>query len=460
MKNEKKQDAEHSRRTFMKTTAGAAAAGLLIGTSKTSWAGANDRIRCAVCGLKGRGGTHMRSLGGQPNVEIAAFVDPDESQLEMRAKEVLEKNKELKGNQEELWPIPKLYTDIRDALEEDKELNVVSIATPNHWHSLIGIWACQAGKDVYVEKPLSHNVWEGRQLVKAARKYNRIVQHGTQARSYTSVQKAMKLLKEGVIGDLYMAKGLCYKWRDTIGKTPDGPVPDGVDYDLWKGPAPDKKFSQNRFHYNWHWQWEYGNGDIGNQGVHQLDVARWGLGVDLPSKVQAMGGHFMFDDDQTTPNTLLSSMMYPERNMMLVFEVRHWITNHEGGIGQGPSNTVGNLFYGSEGYMAVEGDSYRTFLGKERKEGPSGGTKGGHAIHFENFIKAVRSRKVEDLNADVLEGHYSSALGHLANIAYRVGRTIDFDPQKEIIVGDDEANLLITDGDRDYRRPYRVPEKI
>ena len=230
---------------------------------------------------------------------------------------------------------PKTYTDIRKLLD-DKSIDAVSIATPNHWHALMAIWACQAGKDVYVEKPCSHNLWEGRQLVLAAARYNRIVQHGTQSRSNPASMQAMKQMQDGLLGDVYLSRGLCFKWRDTIGHTPVSPVPAGVDYDLWTGPAPLLPFTKNHFHYNWHWFWDYGNGDLGNQGIHQLDIARWGLGLGFPNKISAVGGHFMFDDDQQTPNTLNCGFQYDRPNgkrTMLEFEVRHWITNHEAGIG-------------------------------------------------------------------------------------------------------------------------------
>jgi predicted dehydrogenase len=352
--------------------------------------------------------------------------------------------------------------DIRKLLE-DKTIDAISIATPNHWHSLMGVWACQAGKDVYVEKPCSHSYWEGKQLVIAARKYNRIVQHGTNSRSTVALREAMQKLRDGVIGDVYMARGLCFKWRDTIGKKPDSPVPQGVDYDLWLGPAPARPFNPNRFHYNWHWNWDYGNGDIGNQGIHEMDICRWGLGVTLPTKVFSMGGHFMFDDDQVTPNTQVANLEFDKngKKVMIVFEVRHWMSNNEAGIGQRRddkgfnSNCIGNIFYGSDGYMAIEGyNSYKTFLGKTQEPGPSRREGGSN---WENFIKAVRSRKREDLNADIEEGHFSSALMHLANISYRIGRSIEFDPAKEQIVRDGAANAMLR---QKYRAPFVVPEKV
>ncbi|MCI0665489.1 MAG: Gfo/Idh/MocA family oxidoreductase, partial [Acidobacteria bacterium] len=279
----------NNRRNFIKSSTSAVAA-TAVGLNIKSYAGSpNDTIRVAVVGLRGQGNSHIREYARMTNVEIAALCDVDESILKKRCEEV------EKGSGKK----PKEFVDIRKLLE-DKSIDAISIATPNHWHSLMGIWACQAGKDVYIEKPCSHSVWEGRQLVAAARKHNRIVQHGTNSRSTVALREAMQKLQEGVIGDVYMSRGLCFKWRDTINKKPDEPVPAGVHYDLWLGPAPKRPFNPNRFHYNWHWNWDYGNGDIGNQGIHEMDICRWGLGVTLPTKVCSMGGHYMFDDDQQT----------------------------------------------------------------------------------------------------------------------------------------------------------------
>ena len=435
------------RRSFLKSSAGVVATAA-VGTGSAagllSRADANDTIRAGVVGLRGRGRSHIKGFAGLPKVEVAALCDVDENIMAERNSD-LEK---LTGRK------ARTYTDMRRLLEA-KDIDVVGFATPNHWHALGGIWACQAGKDAYVEKPCSHNVWEGRKLVEAARRYDRIVQHGTQSRSSVGVREGVRKLREGVIGDVYMAKGLCYKWRNTIGRTPQEPVPDGVHYDLWPGPAPQRPYSRNRFHYNWHWHWDYGNGDIGNQGVHEMDMARWGLGVGLPTKVQSSGGHYMFDDDQETPNCQLATFEYPDQKKQLVFEVRHWITNHEAGLGQGKSNEVGVLFFGSEGYMVMQGGKgYRTYLGRNREPGPTR-MEGGN--NFANFIQAVRSRRTEDLNADVEEGHLSSALCHLANMAYRTGRTLDFDPATETVQGDSEASTLLT---RDYRAPFLVPEVV
>jgi predicted dehydrogenase len=435
-----------NRRNFIKASAMTAAVSSLTYASSPN--GANSRVRVAVVGVHGRGQEHIQGFSrlSTINVELAALCDVDESVLKGRLDQV----EKARGKR------PVGYTDVRKLLE-DKSIDAVSFATPNHWHALGTIWACQAGKDVYVEKPCSYSVWEGRKMVEAARKYNRIVQHGTQIRSSQAIQEAVKKMNDGLIGQVFMAKGLCYKWRDTIGHAKEEPVPPGVHYDLWMGPAPERPFTKNRFHYNWHWQWAYGCGDIGNQGVHQLDVARWGLGVGLPSKVQSMGGHYMFNDDQETPNTQVCAFEYPEVKKLLTFEVRHWITNPEGDIGteKSDSNAIGVLFLGSEGYIEIPNyGSYRTFLGRKKEPGPSAK---GDGDHFANFIEAVRNRKRETLNAEIEEGHISSSLAHLANISYRLGRSLSFDPKTERFQGDEEANKLLK---RDYRSPYVIPETV
>jgi len=421
--------------------------------------GANDRVRVAVCGLHGRSKDHLAAFSRLSGVEIAALCDVDENVLGKRRGEV-------SGS-------PQTYVDVRKLLE-DKSIDAISIATPNHWHTLMAIWACQAGKDVYVEKPCCHNLWEGQQLVRAAVKYNRVVQHGTQIRSAPAIQEAVKTLHEGGIGEVYLARGLCYKWRDTIGRALEEPVPAGVHYDLWTGPAPLKPFTRNRFHYNWHWIWDTGNGDLGNQGVHQMDVARWGLGVKFPNRVSAVGDHFIFEDDQQTPNTLNCAFEFDlpgGKRRMIEFEVRHWMTNNEAGIGRGDlvagkkrffghHNTIGNLFYGSNGYLAIgdeDASTYETWLGKDEKAGPHGH---GGGDHFANFIDCVRSRKKEDLTAPVEEAHISCSLVHLANASYRLGRSLRFDPETEQVISDDEANALLREQERGYRLPFVVAENV
>ncbi len=430
------------RRDFLMSTAV-----LTAGAAVRGLASPNDTVRMAVAGCGGRGSSHVSAWSSMPNVEIVALCDVDESHIAEKLKGL-----EAKGKTK-----PATYVDFRKMLE-DKNIDAVSLATPNHWHTLQTIWACQAGKDVYVEKPCSHNVFESRQIVAAARKYDRIVQQGSQSRSSPALREAVQKMATGELGEVYMARGLCYKWRDTIGHTPVSPVPAGVDYNLWTGPAPLREFTKNRFHYNWHWMWDTGNGDLGNQGIHEVDIARWGLGVTHPTKVSAIGGKFMFDDDQETPNTLSASFEFDVKGAkkMMTFEVRHWISPHEAGInGEKPGNTIGNQFYGSKGYLVIDNyNKYYSFMGKDQHPGPAGTARD---EHWKNFIDAVRSRKRSDLNAEIEEGALSCNLMHLANISYRVGRTIHWDEKTMTCVGDSEANAMLT---RAYRAPFVVPEKV
>lgn len=435
-----------TRREFVKGTA-TLAAGAAVGIgalrrSSAAWAGANDRIRMAVMGVNGQGKGHLNGFSGIEGVEVATICDIDERLWEPRAKEYFT-DKGLKK--------PSFEYDIRKVLE-DKNIDAISIATPNHWHSLATIWAIQAGKDVYCEKPLSHEVLEGRRVIEAAKKYDRIVQHGTQIRSSLGIIEAIQKLREGVIGEVYMARGLCYKWRDTIGKKPDQPVPEGVHYDIWQGPAAERPFRENRFHYNWHWYWDFGNGDIGNQGIHQMDIARWGLGVGLPKHVSASGGKFLFDDDKEVPNVLTAQFNYPDEGPMgkvLCFEVRPWMTNDEKGA------KIGVIFYGSQGYMVIDSyDHYQVYLGKEETPGP---TRNEGGDHKKNFIDAVRAHDKSILHAPPEEGHPSAALCHLANISYRLKRDLVFDPASETVTGDEEANKMLT---RNYRAPFVVPDVV
>src|ERR1700690_42837 len=461
-----------SRRDVLKAAAGAAWLAPQRGL------GAKDRGRVAVGGLRGRGLDHIKRIKQTPGVELAAVVDVDENVIAARL-----------GDIEKLGMAkPATFGDIRKMLE-DRSIDAITVATPNHWHSLMGIWACQAGKDAYVEKPLSHSWWEGKQLVAAANKYNRIVQHGTQSRSSIGAKEAIQKLRGGRVGDVYLSRGLCYKWRDTIGRKPREAVPAGFDYDLWLGPAPDRGFTRNRYHYNWHWFWDTGNGDLGNQGIHEIDTARWGLGVTFPNKVLAMGGHVMFDDDQETPNVLSCSYEFnmPDgKRRLMEFEVRHWMTNHEAEIGvfgggsvlppaglstppsakaaaplgppSGKPGTIGNLFYGPGGYLAIqEYESYKYWLGERQEPSP---VSHGKENHFANFIDCVRSRKKEGLTASVEEGHSSCTLVHLANVSYRLGRTLNFDPAPEQVIGDDEANKMLRDGDRGYRPGFTIPDNL
>jgi predicted dehydrogenase len=434
------------RRGFLKSSGSAVAA--ISAASYSRVKGANDRLALGVVGLRGRGKSHIAAYLNNPGAEVTALVDIDQAVLE-RATAAVRKEQGRK---------PDEHSDIRKMLD-DKSIDAVSIATPNHWHALMTIWACQAGKDVYVEKPASHNIFEGRKMIEAARKYKRMVQVGTQSRTTIHKIQAVELLRDGVIGDIYQAKGMCYKRRKSIGSLNPSDVPAGVEYDLWTGPADPVNFKKNRFHYNWHWYWAFGNGDIGNQGVHEMDIARWGLGKDeLPSAAFSSGGHFITDDDQETPNTQQAIFDYGDSQ--LVFEVRGLITGGEAGMQHG-SNTIGNIFLGSKGYMTVDLNGFRTYLGEERELGPSMfyAEEGRWAYfpHFDNFLKAVKTRKHTDLNADIEEGHLSAGLCHLANISYRTKQRLEFDPKTEKFTNSAEANKLLT---RDYREPFVVPDQV
>jgi predicted dehydrogenase len=454
-----------SRRSLLKRGGSCAAAlsSITFLTDRKARAGANDRVQVAVMGIRGMGQDHISNYNALTNARVVALCDVDENLFAG----TIEKHFNQKGH-----PRPKTYVDVRKMLE-DKDIDAVSIVTPNHWHSLAAIWSIQAGKHVSVEKPCCHNVYEGWKLVEASRKYDVIVQDGCEERSNPCARSMAEFLHGGGLGQVYMAKGLCYKWRETIGTKSDEPVPAGVHYDLWLGPAPKRPFNPNRFHYNWHWNWDYGNGDIGNQGVHEMDIARWGLGVTLPTRVAAIGGHFMFHDDQNTPNTVTAVFEFLDESApsggqkkLLQFEVMHWIHNRPdpmwsqpekdpaGGYMISDTNTVGNLFYGSKGYMVKEVKKWRTYMGKERESGPAGGGLGNH---YADFIDAIKQGNPRQYNRSIEEGFYTCALIHLANISYRLGRSLDFDPVTMKIKGDSEANAMLT---REYRAPFIVPDKV
>ena len=413
-------------------------------------AGANDRINAAVMGVRGRGREHIASFAKQPGCKITAICDIDLA-VAARGQALAEK---LQGSK------PEIVQDIRRVLD-NKDIDVVSIATPNHWHALGTIWACQAGKDVFVEKPASHNIREGQRMVDAARKYKRMVQVGMQARSLEHYNRAIDLVRGGGIGKVYMAKGLCFKRRRSIGHQPDGPVPQGVDFDLWTGPAPKRPFNPNRFHYNWHWFWDTGNGDIGNQGIHEMDISRWGLNrPGLPTKAFSTGDKYIYDDDQQTPNTQLSILRYPD-NSQVVFEVRGIMTQGEGDMNLEGPNFIGVIFLGSEGTLTLDSMGFKVFMGEGRKltqqmkytEDQNWAT----APHFANFLKAVRSRRHEDLTCDIAEGFASVVLVHMANVSYRTGRQLVFDPGNYNFGSDKEANTYLS---RNYRAPFVVPERV
>jgi predicted dehydrogenase len=481
---------EITRRDFASRTATAAAAvvagGRALGGGKASGApvvsnrvvGANDRVVLASIGIRGQGNSLKRGFSRLDGVEIKTLCDPDENLFPSRAKD------------EELADVPtfkpEYEKDFRRALD-DKDIDGVVIASPNHWHALQTILALQAGKHVFVEKPTSHNVWEGRKMVEATRRYAKIVQSGYMNRSRPAVRQAIAFLHGGGIGKLYMARGLCFKPRPSIGKYPDGPLAAGetyrlnvertrdeppwtaeylrkVDYDLWLGPAPTRPFNRSRFHYNWHWHWDYGNGDTGNQGPHQFDIARWGLGkTEHPVDVSSVGGYFGEPSSQETPETQTSLFRYAD-GTVLEFATRGQYTNDEG------TQRIGNLFYGTEGWLFLSGNGrdWQSYLGRKNEKGPGSeappeasandpmvltSIAGGH---YQNFIDAVRANDPSKLTSEVEEAHISTVMPLIANVSYRVGRPLRFDGAKEMFVDDEEANRHLT---REYREPYVVPAK-
>jgi predicted dehydrogenase len=474
-----------TRRRFLQQTLAAAATVTVAGTKSSGRVvGANEALRVGVAGLHGRGGEHVNEFSRMANVRITYLIDPDTRTYAPRLARI-----EQRGGAR-----PQTVQDVRRALE-DRNLDALSIATPNHWHALMTIWACQAGKDVYVEKPCSHNVHEGRIAVEMARRHNRIVQHGTQSRSNSARARVMEVIRSGQLGRLLVSRGLCYKRRGTIGTRPNATAPREVDFNLWLGPAAERPFHENLVHYNWHWFWDFGNGDIGNQGVHEMDLARWAIpDATLPRSVLSLGGRFGYTDQGETPNTQIAIFDYGQTQ--LIFEVRGLRTDNFHG------QAVGNVYHLEEGIIAGT-----QFFPRNRttpaplpevrsvRRGPGGDN------HFANFVAAVRSRRREDLNADILEGHRSAALCHLANISYRLGEQVPFNPRTralgnnreatetlermeehlgrngvrlqdvtcrvgrrlqidataERFVRDEDANRLLT---RAYRTPFTVPERV
>ena len=447
--------------------------------------GANERINVACIGVRSQGLGHVRGYANRHNCHVTYVCDVDTAVT----------GPAVQAAQKAQGVAPRVVQDFRRALD-DKNVHAVSIATPNHWHALAAIWAMQAGKHVYVEKPVSHNVWEGRRIVEASRHFNKICQTGTQIRSQPGIRQAIEYVRSGKLGQCTVARGLCYKRRDSIGRvTADQAPPRTMDYNMWCGPAanraPHRNTPRGTVHYDWHWVWEYGNGDLGNQGIHQVDVARWGLNKnELPRSAISIGGRFGYTDDGETPNTQLCVFDYGTSN--LVFEVRGLPTQAYRGA------TVGNVFHCADGYVAIT--SYNNAIAFDNNNRELQRFSGA-ADHFGNFISAVRSGRRQDLNADILEGHLSSALCHLANISYRLGRNVAFDrtngtigdnrdvndtltrtvdhlrgnnvqlgkaqltvgrrltvdPQAENFGNDAEANRLLT---REYRKGFEVPARF
>ena len=494
MGNDRKDEDGISRRDFT-ARLGVAAAGAVVADSLLGplahaapqvgnrILGANDRVVTASIGIRSQGDGLKRGFASLKNVSVKTLCDVDENLFASRAadKRVTDKVPDFK---------PNFVRDMRRVFD-DKDIDAVVIATPNHWHALATIWALQAGKHVYVEKPASHTVWEGRQMVSAARAYGKVVQTGTMNRSRPAVIQAIKFMKDGGIGKVYMARGLCFKPRLNIGKYPDGPQPAGdkphsflangrggegpytaeylakVDYNLWLGPAPAKPFNRNHFHYNWHWHWNYGNGDTGNQGPHQFDIARWGLGKnEHPVKISSMGGYFGEQPtSQETPDMQTALFEYGD-GTILEFATRGEHTPDEGSV------RIGNIFFGSKGWLWIDESgrnwqSYMGAVGEKNEKGPGSENKDPNATpagltteeggHYGNFVAAIRAGDPKVLTCDILEGHLSSTLPHLANIAYRVGDQIQFDGKSETVKDNKKANELLT---REYRKGFEIPKSF
>jgi len=465
--------------SILAATAALSAPSILLGAEKKQSSSANEKLSIAVIGTGGRGGAHVGAFAGRKDCEVRVVCDADLN----RARSAQQAAERKQGRK------PEIHQDLRRIMD-DKSIDCVSIASCNHWHALAAVWALQAGKDVYVEKPVSHNVSEGRRIVQAARKYNRICQVGTQYRSDGSCKAAARYIAEGGLGKVTLARSVTYKRRRSIGAVVKGKVPAGVDYNLWAGPAPMSSITRTKFHYDWHWFWETGNGDLGNSDVHRADLVRWGLGLkELAGAVMCYGARVGYKDSAETPNTQI--VVHDYGKLTVVQEVRGLETG-------GFHKRGGAIFVGEEGYIGmaggksalfdVEGKLVRKFTGESDD-------------HFANFIEAVRSRDRSDLNADILGGHLSAGLCHLGNISYRLGRKaspneiskqleqrklrddssdtlertcdhlkannvdpaktqltlgpwLEFDPGKETFIDNEDADALLS---RNYRRPFVVP---
>jgi predicted dehydrogenase len=431
---------EVSRRHFLgssaKNAAGMAAGmvGLAAGAAALHAASSerppSERVRVATIGVRNQGKLLAAGLASLGDVEVAALCDVDES-LRPAAERAVS---EITGR------APRFESDFRRILD-DRSIDAVVIATPDHWHAPMTLLACEAGKDVYVEKPVSHNVREGEQMIAAARRYGRVVQSGLQQRSGKHFQTAVEFLKSGRLGAVHLAKAWTVHRRKPIGRKRDAAAPEGVNYDLWLGPAPLRPFNANRFHYNWHWFWDYGTGELGNWGCHMLDVARWGLGVDLPSRVSAVGGRFHFNDDQETPDTLMVQYAYPHAT--IIWEHRLWSTHGVEG------RSAAAAFYGDAGTLVVDRGGWKVY---DLNETIASDTSEQSISHLRNFIDCIKSRSRPA--ADIESGHISSALCHLGNIAYRVGREVSFNPATGTFGSDREADALLS---RANRSPWTVP---
>jgi predicted dehydrogenase len=434
-----------NRRRFLKASVASVA-----GLSALSYARAadapNDKVVLAIIGIGstvpgsvgGRGRQLIPPFAGFKDVDIAYLCDIDESFFPFGQKLLAARQR----------PEARVEKDLRRILQ-DKNVDAVVVAMPDHWHALATIWACQAGKHVYVEKPASHNLSEGRRMVEAARKYHRVVQLGTQSRSSASLARAAELVRSGKLGKTVAARAWIGGSRPNIGHQQDAAVPPGVDYDLWLGPAPERAFNPNRFHYRWHWMWDYGTGELGNNGIHALDRLRWILDLDAPTRVVAAGGKLFYDDDQETPDTLTVSYDFP--TCSVTWEHRVWSR----GTGDG------GAIYGENGTLILTKQGWHVEKGIEAADkGDDKGESVEGSVHQRNFIDCIKKSSGTTVcrpNADIEIGHKSTRLCHLGNIAFRTGRAIRFDAQTETCLDDAEANRLLG---RSYHKPFVVPANV
>lgn len=436
------------RREFVRTASGA-----VLGAAATSAherlamaAGPNDRINVAVIGVRGRGGGLLNTFADLPSANVKYVCDIDQRVLNERTDAVASK----------LGRRPEMISDYRQALD-DQEIDAIVLGTPDHWHALPAIHACQAGKDVYVEKPDGHNIIEGQTMVAAAKKYGRVVQLGTQSRSGPHLLSAIDYIRTGALGKVLFAKAWESGQQGSIGHPADQPVPEGVDYDTWLGPAPKRPFNPMRYHSNWRWFFDYGTGDLGNDGVHRLDFARWAFDTarrangqdplpDFPRSVSAAGGKYYFDDDQEWPDTLMVTYDYPDS--VLTYELRVWNRYPLHG------DSEGACVYGDNGYIIIGNSRWRAF---GLKDEPLANDSGDYdnAGHAQNFIDCMHSRGRPRADLETV-GHLSSALCHLGNIAWRTGRTVAFDPETYTFGDDEEANQYLTRPE--YRKPWVLPK--
>lgn len=422
-----------NRRHFLQATGAISSIAPLILISQPHRASANDRINHAIIGAGNQGKTHCRTYRSLPDLcQIKAVCDVDPVRRQEIAK--------LAGIQSKA----DIHEDYRRILD-DKTIDTVSVVTPDHWHTKIAMEAILAGKQVYVEKPCCHTIQEGIQLVNLAQQKKACVQHGTQSRSGEGIQKAIQFMRSEKLGKIRMAKAINHQLRKPIGRAlPESP-PEGVNYDMWLGPAPQHAFTRNRWHYNWHWFWDYGTGDIGNDGIHQIDVARWGLGVQWPKRITASGGQLFYNDDHETPDTQI--VIYDYGHCYLMYEMRLWtdykLENHDNGT----------VFYGDNGRLDIgrKGCFVTWIDGKEEKIGGGSDLEG----NCRNFLECVKNNNPHQLNAPIPEGLFSAALCHLGNISVRVQNYLQFDPQNFQITNDSQAQALLS---CQYRKGYELPQ--